>query len=375
MDAKNLLNLLDPENLFKVLQTKADKSKVDDNYVTTALKSEDLQESEINEKRERKIASTKSLLMLSILINKNKIDFGMLRDNYKGEGVNVFNKYLKEESLDDSLIPFNVQGARNLYNDLIDTIDALGNAINSDLSFKVHYDDLIHVFNYYNESGVFTPTAETDKKLSFSKKASMEMFKFLWENLLTLEAKSDEYSGDITDRKLSQTTDSLRKVKVDKIATTFALKSAHTNLTATILAKETVLNKRINTVNTYLDKNHRLVKDFTSTAITKGSVYLAIPHAELIDGVYNISISLEDTTNSIDTYQVFKVLIPTTRDSTRAKIVLDETISMYKNGNDLNSMFELRYDDAVDKGLVLCLLGNYSKPVGKTMKVKMTRES
>lgn len=375
MDAKNLLNLLDPENLFKVLQTKADKSKVDDNYVTTALKSEDLQESEINEKRERKIASTKALLMLSILINKNKIGFGMLRDNYKGEGVEVFNKYLKETSLEDSLIPFNVQGARNLYNDLIDTIDALGDAINSDLSFKVHYDDLIHVFNYYNASGVFTPTAETDKKLSFSKKASMEMFKFLWENLLTLETKSDEYTGSITDRTLSQVTDSLRKINVDKIATTFALKSAHKNLTDTILAKETALSDRINTINSYLDKNHRLVKDFTSTVVTKGSVYLAIPHAELIDGVYNISISLEDTANSIDTYQVFKVLIPTTRDSTRAKIILDETMSMYKNDNDLNSMFELRYDDAVDKGLVLCLLGNYSKPAGKTMKVKMTIEA
>lgn len=375
MDAKNLLNLLDPENLFKVLQTKADKSKVDDNYLTTALKSEDLQESEINEKRERKIASTKALLMLSILINKNKIDFGMLSDNYKGEGVDVFNKYLKDTSLDDSLIPFNVQGARNLYNDIVDTIDALGDAINSDLAFKVHYDDLIHVFNYYNESGVFTPTVETDKKLSFSKKASMEMFKFLWENLLTLETKSDEYTGSITDRTLSQVTDTLRKVKVDKIATTFALKSAHKNLTDTILAKETALNDSINTINTYLYKNHRLVKDFTSTAITKGGVYLAIPHSELIDGVYNISISLEDSANNIDTYQVFKVLIPTTRDSKRAKIILDENISMYKNNNDLNSMFELIYNDAVDKGLVFCLIGNYSKPAGKTMKVKMTREA
>ena len=64
MNSNNILNLLDPENLLKVLQTKVDKSRVDDNYSTTALKVSDLQESEINEKRERKLASTKALLIL-----------------------------------------------------------------------------------------------------------------------------------------------------------------------------------------------------------------------------------------------------------------------------------------------------------------------
>ena len=92
MNSNNILNLLDPENLFKVLQTKVDKSRVDDNYSTTALKVSDLQESEINEKRERKLASTKALLILSILINKNKIDFGHLSPNYKGDRINIFNK-------------------------------------------------------------------------------------------------------------------------------------------------------------------------------------------------------------------------------------------------------------------------------------------
>jgi hypothetical protein len=53
MNSNNILNLLDPENLFKVLQTKVDKSRVDDNYSTTALKVSDLQESEIKEKRKR----------------------------------------------------------------------------------------------------------------------------------------------------------------------------------------------------------------------------------------------------------------------------------------------------------------------------------
>lgn len=375
MNSNNILNLLDPENLFKVLQTKVDKSRVDDNYSTTALKVSDLQESEINEKRERKLASTKSLLILSILINKNKIDFGHLSSNYKGDRVNIFNKYIKDSSLDDSLIPFNVKGARELYNDLIETIATLGEIVNEDLSYKVHYDDLVHLFNYYDVSGAYAPLVAKDKKTVYSKEASMKMFQYLWENTLVLAAKSDEYSGDITNRLLSQIDDPLRKLKIDKIATTFALKSAFKSLTDTILAKELALSNRIDAVNSYLDKNHRLVKDFTATSITKGTSLLVIPHSELIDGVYNVSISLEDSASSIDTYQVFKVLIPTTIDSTRSKIILDDKISRYKNNDDINSSFELKYDDAPDKGLVLTLLGNYSKTAGKIMKVKMTREA
>ena len=375
MNSNNILNLLDPENLFKVLQTKVDKSRVDDNYSTTALKVSDLQEGEINEKRERKLASTKALLILSILINKNKIDFGHLSSNYKGDRINIFNKYIKDSSLDDSLIPFNVKGARELYNDLIETIATLGEIVNEDLSYKVHYDDLVHLFNYYDENGAYAPFEEKDKKTVYSKEASMKMFQHLWENTLVLAAKSDEYSGSITDRTLSQITNPLTKSLSDKIATTFALKSAFKSLTDTILSKDTELKNRINSVNVYLSKNHRLVKDFTSMAITKGTSLLVIPHSELIDGVYNVSISLEDTSANIDTYQVFKVLIPTTKDSTRSKIVLDDKISIYKNNDDLNTSFELKYDDASDKGLVLTLLGNYSKTAGKIMKVKMTREA
>ena len=375
MNSNNILNLLDPENLFKVLQTKVDKSRVDDNYSTTALKVSDLQESEINEKRERKLASTKALLILSILINKNKIDFGHLSPNYKGDRINIFNKYLKDSSLDDSLIPFNVKGARELYNDLIETIATLGEIVNEDLSYKVHYDDLVHFFNYYDESGAYAPIVGKDKKTVFSKEASMKMFQYLWENTLVLSAKSDEYSGDITNRLLSQIDDPLRKLKIDKIATTFALKSAFQSLTDTILAKELALSTRINGVNSYLDRVHRLVKNFTAISITKGTSLLVIPHSELIEGVYNVSISLEDSASSIDTYQVFKVLIPTTIDSTRAKIILDDKISRYKNNDDINSSFELKYDDAPDKGLVLTLLGNYSKTAGKIMKVRMTREA
>ena len=375
MNSNNILNLLDPENLLKVLQTKIDKSRVDDNYSTTALKVSDLQESEINEKRERKLASTKALLILSILINQKKIDFGHLSSNYKGNRVEIFNKYIKESSLDDSLIPFNVKGARELYNDLIKTIAILGEVINEDLGYKVHYDDLVHLFNYYDENGAYAPFEEKDKKTVYSKEASMKMFQHLWENTLVLAAKSDEYSGDISDRVLSQIDDPLRKLKIDKIATTFALKSAFKNLTDSIIAKESALSDKINTVNSYLDKAHRLIKDFTSTTITKGSSLLVIPHSELIDGVYNISVSLEDISANIDTYQVFKVLIPTTIDSTRSKIILDEKISRYERNDDLNTSFELKYDDASDKGLILTLLGNYSKPINKVMKVKMTREA
>jgi hypothetical protein len=267
MNSNNILNLLDPENLFKVLQTKVDKSRVDDNYSTTALKVSDLQESEINEKRERKLASTKALLILSILINKNKIDFGHLSPNYKGDRINIFNKYLKDSSLDDSLIPFNVKGARELYNDLIETIATLGEIVNEDLSYKVHYDDLVHFFNYYDESGAYAPLVAKDKKTVYSKEASMKMFQYLWENTLVLSAKSDEYSGDITNRLLSQIDDPLRKLKIDKIATTFALKSAFKSLTDTILEKELALSTRINGVNSYLDRVHRLVKNFTAMSI------------------------------------------------------------------------------------------------------------
>lgn len=374
MNSNNILNLLDPENLLKVLQTKVDKSRVDDNYSTTALKVSDLQESEINEKRERKIASTKALLILSILINQKKIDFGHLSSNYKGNRVEIFNKYIKESSLDDSLIPFNVKGARELYNDLIKTIAILGEVINEDLGYKVHYDDLVHLFNYYDDSGAYAPFEEKDKKTVYSKKASMDMFQFLWEHLLSLESKSDEYFGDISDRALSQIEDSLTKKKVDKIATTFALKNAYKELLTLINSKSNSINASIENINSYLDANCRLNKDLTSISLTKGIPFVFLEHKDLTDGIYNISISLIIPEQSVDTYQVFKVLIPTTIDSSRSKIFCDYNMSMFKDDDDLKSSFELRYDDSPDKGLVLVLLGDYSKTPGSSMVVKITKD-
>ena len=123
-----------------------------------------------------------------------------------------------------------------------------------------------------------------------------------------------------------------------------------------------------------MDANFRLNKDLTSISLTKGTPFVFLEHKDLTDGIYNISISLIIPEQSVDTYQVFKVLIPTTIDSSRSKIFCDYNMSMFKDDDDLKSSFELRYDDSPDKGLVLVLLGDYSKTPGSSMVVKITKD-
>ena len=373
MNSKNALNLLDPDNLLKVLHTKADKSRIDDNFSTLVLKVSDLQESEINEKKERKIASTKALLSLFLFFQKNKIDFGHLSPNYKFDNAEVFNKYIKNSVLEDSLIPFSVKGARELFNEVNDIINTLSKTIGKDIGYKINYENLVHTFNYYNNDGVFEESSDDDKKKSFSKKASMDMFNFLYEHSLNVEAISDEYFGNIEDRTFSQITDSISKKKLDKIATTFALKSAFDSLTKTLLSIEASLNEDVSIINSFLDTNFKGEKNFMDSYIEKGTPFVAFPHSSLTSGVYHLSISMKDFPNNIDIYQVFKIMIPDTIDSSRAKIIYDDSVSYYMNNDDFRSSFELRYDDDSDKGLVIVLLGEYTKTIGVPLNVKLRK--
>lgn len=369
---------MDPDKLLEAFGTKVSKSRVEHTFSTPAIKETEIRESEFLEDNELKVASTKALLLLFLYLNRQKIDIGTLRGNYKDEIPSVFNKYLQESSLEATKIPFNLQGARNLYSDLKEQLEIFGTEIEKQFEFlenelrefigsenskQINYNDIIAKFNYYETNGTYTPPTSVAESQVLSLSKTAEMFKFLYDNLLRYSSKSDEYKGDISDRTLSQITDPITKSKIDKIPTTFALKSAFNEL-----------NNLISSITSFLDKNFRNSFDLTSVAVSKGVSTLVFPHSVLpSSGLYNVTCILEDIPNKVDTFQVFRVLIPSTRDASRARI--DEYYSSFYQNNKSVSYFELTYDDDISKGINVILNGTYSKATSKKMIISITKEA